>query len=196
MESPLLLATVLLAAASLALYHRLRVLEARIPSLVHEEARRLHQRWVEEEKQRLEESIRRDYEARLREWISREEKRIRRDAVARSVSTILGRVAEHIAPVISASELGADPRDYRYLGSPVDYIVFKGLSGGRVEEIIFLEVKSGKRPVLSPRERSVRDAVLSCRIRYHVFNARRAVEEAARRAAELVEEDTGSLGNE
>ena len=39
----------------------------------------------------------------------------------------------------------------------MDYTVFRGLSRGRVDDIVFLEVKSG-RSDLSPSERGVRDA--------------------------------------
>ncbi len=44
--------------------------------------------------------------------------------------TILGKIAEHIVPFIIMSRLGINPRDLRFLGTPVDYIAFKGLSEG------------------------------------------------------------------
>ena len=40
----------------------------------------------------------------------------------------------------------------------MDYTVFRGLSRGRVDDLVFLEMKSG-RSHLSPSERGVRDAI-------------------------------------
>ena len=53
-----------------------------------------------------------------------------------------------------------NPKDARFLGSPVDFVVFDGLSdgGGDVRRIVFVEVKTGDAE-LSTRERRVRDAV-------------------------------------
>ena len=39
-----------------------------------------------------------------------------------------------------------DPGDSRFLGSPVDFVVFAGLwEADEVEQIVFVEVKTGKR---------------------------------------------------
>lgn len=57
-----------------------------------------------------------------------------------------------------------DPGDSRFLGSPVDFVVFAGLrEGDEVEEIVFVEVKTGKSR-LSRREQSVRRAVEEGRV--------------------------------
>jgi len=37
----------------------------------------------------------------------------------------------------------------------VDYVAFRGLSEGRVDEIVFIEVKTGRSSTLSDRERAV-----------------------------------------
>jgi len=41
-------------------------------------------------------------------------------------------------------EFNYNPTDARFLGSPVDFVVFNGLSGDSPEEVVFLEVKTGK----------------------------------------------------
>jgi predicted Holliday junction resolvase-like endonuclease len=48
--------------------------------------------------------------------------------------------------------------DVRFLGSPIDLVVFDGLAEGRVRRIVFLEVKTGGSGLTS-RERCVRDVV-------------------------------------
>ena len=51
-----------------------------------------------------------------------------------------------------------DFKDARFLGSPVDLVVFDGLSEGRVRRIVFVEVKTGGAG-LTGRERLVREVV-------------------------------------
>jgi predicted Holliday junction resolvase-like endonuclease len=48
--------------------------------------------------------------------------------------------------------------DVRFLGTPVDLVVFDGLAEGRVRRIVFVEVKTG-RSSLTIRERCVRDLI-------------------------------------
>jgi predicted Holliday junction resolvase-like endonuclease len=45
----------------------------------------------------------------------------------------------------------------------VDYVVFEGLADGRVDRVVFLEVKTG-RGTLNGRERQVRDAIEAGRV--------------------------------
>ncbi len=104
-----------------------------------------------------------------REWALEQETRIRKDAVERSEAVVRGRVTEHLLPFFPGFPY--NPRDARFLGSPVDFVVFSGLSEGGLEEIVFVEVKSGKSAALSTRERMVRDCVEQKRVRYQVFKA-------------------------
>ncbi|MCF8884444.1 MAG: endonuclease, partial [Aigarchaeota archaeon] len=72
----------------------------------------------------------------LEKWRQEMEKEIRRDAIKSSITTLLGKVGEHIAPLYMIRELDVDPRDLRFIGTPVDYIAFKGLSSGNPEKIL------------------------------------------------------------
>jgi predicted Holliday junction resolvase-like endonuclease len=85
----------------------------------------------------------------------------RRDAVRRSTAVVSGKVCEHLAPYRGAFPW--NPRDARFLGSPVDFLVFDGLGEDELREIVFVEVKSGA-STLTARERRVRDAVLARRV--------------------------------
>lgn len=85
----------------------------------------------------------------------------RRDAVRRSTAVVSGKVGEHLAPYLGAFPW--NPRDARFLGSPVDFLVFDGLGEDDLREIVFVEVKSGA-STLTARERRVRDAVLARRV--------------------------------
>ena len=86
-------------------------------------------------------------------WKLRYTAAIREDAVQRSLAVTAGKVHEQLVPYLP--EFGFNPKDVRFLGSPVDLVVFDGLSAGNVERVVFLEVKTGGAQ-LTDRERQVR----------------------------------------
>lgn len=97
-------------------------------------------------------------------WTSANEKRIRSDAARKSESVTKGKVMEQLVPYLPEFEY--HPKDARFIGSPVDFLVFDGLNdGGKVREVLFVEVKSN-RSSLNTRERHVRDAIQACRVRW------------------------------
>jgi len=83
--------------------------------------------------------------------------------VKRSRAILGGLAAEQLAPYLPAFPF--DPTELRFIGKPVDFIAFVGASGGRIEEVVFVEVKSGNAS-LSAVERSLRDAVKEGRVRW------------------------------
>ena len=89
-------------------------------------------------------------------WKLRYSATIRGEAVQRSLAVTAGKVHEQLVP--NLPEFGFNPKDARFLGSPVDLIVFDGLAAGDVRRIVFLEVKTGGAS-LTARERQVRDVV-------------------------------------
>ena len=136
-----------------------------------QQAQQIFNNWVNQYSQQLEQSIKQQYEAQLEMWKQQNEQIIRKDAIARSVNTLLGRIGEEFAPLLLAEKYQVNPKDFRHLGSPVDYIAFKGLSEDNVDlEVIFIEVKSGKSSSLTERERKVRDAIRNGKVRYEVVS--------------------------
>ena len=89
-------------------------------------------------------------------WKLRYTARIRENAVQRSLAVTAGKVHEQLVPYLP--EFGFNPKDARFLGSPVDLVVFDGLAAGAVQRVVFLEVKTGGAP-LTDRERQVRRVV-------------------------------------
>jgi predicted Holliday junction resolvase-like endonuclease len=96
-------------------------------------------------------------------WKARYTRALRRDAVARSEAVTTGKVSEQLLPFLP--DFPFNPRDARFLGSPVDLIVFDGLSGDRVRRVVLVEVKTGSARLTS-RERLVRDAVRDGRVEW------------------------------
>lgn len=89
---------------------------------------------------------------------------IRKDALKRSRAVLGGLAGEQIAPYLPG--FPCNPAEVRFVGKPVDYIGFEGAaSGEEIKEILFIEVKTGKSQ-LSERERQIKNAVESGRVRY------------------------------
>src|SRR3712207_1237368 len=91
-------------------------------------------------------------------WKSRYTSMIREDAVLRSRAVTAGKVIEQLTPCLPGFPY--NPQDVRFIGGPVDLVIFDGLTEGHVRRIVFAEVKTGG-AALSRRERGVRDAVNS-----------------------------------
>jgi len=93
---------------------------------------------------------------RASEQLKAAEKRIRADAIKKSTAVVKGKVAEQLVPF--KEDFGFNPRNARFLGSPIDFLVFSGLTEGNLDRVIFIEVKTG-RSRLSRRERQLRDVI-------------------------------------
>lgn len=104
-------------------------------------------------------------------WRATAVRAIREDAVRRSAAVIAGRVHEQLVPYLPGFDF--NPKDARFLGSPVDLVVFDGLAAGRVERVVFLEIKTGG-GTLTAREREVRDAVRERRVEWLELRAPRS----------------------
>jgi predicted Holliday junction resolvase-like endonuclease len=92
----------------------------------------------------------------------------RRDSVDRSRSVVSGKVQEHLAPLFPEFLSQFNPKDARFLGTPLDFIVFDGLDEGYVRRVVFVEVKSGRAGLVS-RERRCRDAIEAGRVEYQLL---------------------------
>ncbi len=87
----------------------------------------------------------------------------REDAVRRSRAVLGGQVAEQLAPYLP--DFPCSFEDARFLGKPLDYVCFSGASSGKIDEIVFVEVKTGEAS-LSKVEKSARQAIIDGRIRW------------------------------
>lgn len=90
----------------------------------------------------------------------------RRAALAKSRQVIGGSFSEQLAPYLP--DFPFDPTEARFIGKPVDFVVFRGLSAGVVDEVIFVEVKSGKSR-LNRNETSIRQAVSAGRVSFFEY---------------------------
>jgi predicted Holliday junction resolvase-like endonuclease len=146
----------------------LAVLLARQHLRIRERAEAMYERWRTRELDRVRADLSRSLglaaEARLERWKLEHEGRIREDSVRRSQAVVAGKTTEHLLPFFP--EFPFSPKDARFLGSPVDLVVFDGMSEGRLRDVIFVEVKTGASAGLTTRERRIRDAIEAGRVRF------------------------------
>jgi predicted Holliday junction resolvase-like endonuclease len=106
---------------------------------------------------------RREASAELDQWKGQSEASIRQDAIDRSRSVIIGKVTEHLTPWLPSFPY--NPKDARFIGSPIDMIIFDGADDDELRRIVFLEIKTNSSG-LSARQRRIRDVVRSGRIEW------------------------------
>lgn len=91
-------------------------------------------------------------------------KKERQDAVKRSRAVLGGQMVEQVAPYLP--NFPCNPADARFIGKPVDFIAFSGLTeNNSVDEVLLIEVKTGDSK-LSGREKEIKNAVKNGRVRY------------------------------
>jgi predicted Holliday junction resolvase-like endonuclease len=155
----LLLAALLLALLWLGVRHI--ALQSRLHERVAQEVAAWQERELGPVRAQLWQAALAESRGTLERWKVEAEQAIRADAVRRSAAVVSGKVTEHLAPYMEAFPY--NPKDARFLGTPVDLIVFDGMSDDSLREIVFLEIKSGS-STLSTRERRIRDAVQAGRV--------------------------------
>ena len=106
---------------------------------------------------------RRMLDVRVRDHIQREQLRIRKEALTKSRAVLKGKIAEQMAPLFDAFPF--HPADARFIGSPVDYIVFVGYHKNEPTEVVFVDFKTGNSQ-LSPIERKIEHLVEAKRVHW------------------------------
>lgn len=102
----------------------------------------------------------------MKELLSSDVDAIRKDAVKRSRAVLTGQFSEQLAPFLP--NFPWNPTEARFIGKPIDFLVFKGLDEKSVSEVVFVEVKSGKSH-LSGVERALRDAIREKKVTWQEY---------------------------
>lgn len=97
-------------------------------------------------------------------------KKARKEAITGSQRTRGGQAAEQIASLLPAFCEKFNPKDARFVGNPIDFIVFDGLEEGDLRRIVFLEIKSGATADLNKNERHVRRVVKGKSVDFEILN--------------------------
>lgn len=116
-----------------------------------------------------------EYEARIHQIEQRQRDALahaRRQSVGQSRAVLKGKMAEQMAPLLPG--FAYLPADARFLGDPIDYVIFDGYcavkDGDGIDEdieIVILDIKQGK-STLTGGQRQIAKAVAAGRVRFEV----------------------------
>jgi predicted Holliday junction resolvase-like endonuclease len=125
----------------------------------------------EQQRAHLEQTYRQQFTSLLELWKAEEETRIRSESTAQQRAVLKGKIAEQVISLFPGFPY--NPADARFIGDPLDYVIFSGSSAvasGQDNEIevIFADVKTGTSQ-LTKRQRCIRDAVQVGRVRWEVL---------------------------
>jgi len=102
------------------------------------------------------------------EWEGNRIEEIVKKRLKQSRAVIGGQVSEQMAPLLPGFPF--DPGDCRFVGKPVDFIVFKGMNEKNISEVVFLEIKSGTGRNLNDQEKKLRDVIQSRKVSWEEFD--------------------------
>jgi predicted Holliday junction resolvase-like endonuclease len=160
------------------------------------QAQRMASQMFESQKSQLEASFREAYEAKLGEWkattLAQAIEEERADAVDTSRAVLKGKIAEQIAPLLPGFLAKYNAADARFIGSPIDYLIFRNMSKGDDTEdpvdIVLLDVKTGKAG-LNAIQKKIEAAVAAKRISFDVLR----IDESAQSDIKPEETDSQQL---
>ena len=102
------------------------------------------------------------------EWEGGRLEAVVKTRLKQSRAVLGGLVSEQIAPLLP--NFPFDPGDCRFIGKPVDFIVFRGMNEQNISEVVFLEVKSGSSKSLNQQEKRLKEAIQAGRVSWVQLN--------------------------
>jgi len=117
--------------------------------------------------------LKREIDLRAEQKFEQMKETFREEILERSRATLKGRVAEQIVPFLV--EFKYDPSDARFIGSPIDYVIFDGYTDVRDRKmdrpitVILADVKTGKSAELTPEQKRIQDALEKKRVKWETI---------------------------
>jgi len=90
----------------------------------------------------------------------------RKDAIMKSRAVLGGHFTENLAPYLP--DFPYLPTECRFVGKPTDFIVFKGMDDKNIEEVVFVEVKSGGSR-LSSQEKNLKETIEKKKVKFEEY---------------------------
>lgn len=102
----------------------------------------------------------------------------RADSVKRQRSILKGQATEQLAPYINSKY---NPKDYKFIGDPIDYIVFDGMSDikqkdDEINKIILMDIKTGKSQ-LNRVQKAVKKCIEAGNVEFQVYRPEKDIED-------------------
>jgi predicted Holliday junction resolvase-like endonuclease len=130
------------------------------------------QKVFEQRKEDLEKLFEEKYRTLLEQWKVESEEAFRENALAKSRAVLKGALAEQLAPIFKI--FGHNPSDARFIGDPVDYVIFDGYTKvkERVEDIpitiVIADVKTGG-ATLTYEQRRVKEGIEKGLVKFEII---------------------------
>jgi len=130
------------------------------------------QRVFEQRKADLGMAFEEKYKALLEQWKIDSEKAFREDALARSRVVLKGALAEQLAPIFKV--FGYNPSDARFIGDPVDYVIFDGYTEVRERKedkpitLVLADVKTGQAS-LTYEQRRIKQGIENGAVKFKII---------------------------
>ena len=119
--------------------------------------------------------IKREIEIRAEKRFMEMESQLRDDVLRRSRASLKGRIAEQMIPFLA--EFKYNPADARFIGSPIDYVIFDGytqIKDSKIDRpitVVLMDIKTGD-AALTPEQRKIRQALEQKRIKWETIKLR------------------------
>ena len=97
---------------------------------------------------------------------------IRDTAIKQSRAVLSGQFSEQIAPYMP--DFPYKPTEARFIGKPVDFVVFKGMDEKKIDEVVFVEVKSGQSQ-LSKVEKTLKETIQNKKVSWSEYKVPKEV---------------------
>lgn len=98
-------------------------------------------------------------------------------ALERSRAVLKGKIGEQFVPFFL--EFGYNPSDARFLGAPIDYVVFDGYTDvkdgkeNRPINIVLLDVKTGEYATLSNQQKKIKEGVKRGNVKWETLHLKK-----------------------
>lgn len=145
---------------------------AKAESMARKRGDEIGQRVFQQRKAELEGVFEEKYKTFLEQWKIESEKLFRKDALAKSRAVLKGALAEQLAPIFKV--FGYNPSDARFIGDPVDYVIFDGYTKvrERIEDtpitIVLADVKTGEAG-LTYEQRRIRRGIEQGLVKFEII---------------------------
>ena len=100
--------------------------------------------------------------------------KLRKETLEKSRAGIKGRIGEQIIPFLK--QFKYNPSDARFIGSPIDYIVFNGYTelkdskSGKPITIVLVEIKTGEKAPLTYLQREIKRAIEEKNVKWETIH--------------------------
>lgn len=118
-----------------------------------------------------------EMETRVEKRFMELKEKLRQEILEKSRVWIKGRIGEQIVPFLK--QFKYNPSDARFIGSPINYIIFNGYTElkdakkGKSITVVFVEVKTGEKASLTYMQKKIKRAIEEKNVKWETIHLKR-----------------------